>query len=232
VVPQSDSPNFISRCLATRGEGIALLGHLVDDVEAQGKRLADAGIPMDIPTPTYYADGYLVITAPVHGVALEFAKHHSDAVSELWFRRRDEAPAARVQRAYAVDIAVRDLDSAARDFRQIYDMEGTPLADGMDPSGSIAGHHFRIGGLDSVGLSSPKGDPKSPSAQALTRYLDTRGDGAMLVGFLVDDIDSTQRHLQDIGVSLEYPEAQRNAVSRFNVTNPIHGVRMQFAQKY
>jgi catechol 2,3-dioxygenase-like lactoylglutathione lyase family enzyme len=230
VVPNADSPNFTSRCLATRGEGISLLGHIVFDIEAKAGQLADAGIPMDIGTPTYYADGYLLITKPIHGVAFEFSMHHSDAVSELWAQRRVDSKGALVKQAYTVDVAVRDLDDATRSFRQFYDMDGIPLGEDMEPSGSVAGLQFPIAGLHSIGLVSPKGTPSGRSAETLASYLGTHGDGAMLIGFTVEDIDETQKHLDNLGIPLEYPEPQRNALGRFNVTTPVHGVHLQFLQ--
>src|SRR5262249_21324551 len=162
---------------------------------------------------------------------VEFAQHRDGDETALWKKRYDDASARRIKQAYVVDIAVADLGSATETYTNLLDMQGIPMAAGMDASGSTEGVHFPVGGLYALGLMSPVGERRGDAAKRFGGYLDAHGgDGGALLGFLVDDIDQTQSDLARLGVEFMYEKPLSYAVGRLNITRPIHGVMLEFAQ--
>ena len=231
--PDAKSRNYVSRFLAKYGDGIYLVGFLVPDLEGHTRELAERGINLMLPKPAPYAVGLLNLTSPntTNGVMVEFAQHTDANETPLWRKRYDDAKARRVKQAYVVDIAVADLASAAETYSKLLDMEGIPMATGMDQSASTEGMHFPVGGLYALGLMSPVGARTGDAAKRFGGYLDAHGgDGGALLGFLVDDIDQTQSDLEALGVEFMHEKPLSYAVGRLNITRPIHGVMLEFAQ--
>jgi catechol 2,3-dioxygenase-like lactoylglutathione lyase family enzyme len=231
--PDPKSRNYVSRFLARHGDGIYLVGFLVDDLEAHTAELASRGVELMLPKPAPYAAGWLNLLAPgaANGVMIEFAQHSGPEESALWKTRYDNAPNRRVKQAYVVDVAVSDLASATATYANLFGMDGIPMATGMDASASTTGTHFPVGGLYAYGLMAPGSTRNGDSAKRFGGYLDQHGgDGAALLGFLVDDIDRTQSELEARGVKFAYEKPLSYAVGRLNITEPIHGVMLEFAQ--
>lgn len=227
----TDQRNYFSRYLATKGEGIALLGHLTDDVDGLSAELAGKDIPLIVAEPVPYADGRLIETAPVHGAVFEFGQHHGEEVSDLWRERRAKAEAsAKVLGAYFVDLIVEDLAAAARDVSVIYGIDPIQPPELPEGDDSVAGLDFVIGGLYAVGLRAPVAGRDGAAGRRAREFLDRRGEGAATLGLLVDDLEATQRRVEELGVKFEYPDPLRTPVGRLNVTVPVHGMSLQFAQ--
>jgi hypothetical protein len=223
--------NYFSRYLATIGEGIALLGHLVDNVDDQSNELAGRGVPMVVPEPVPYADGRLIETAPIHGAVFEFGQHHGEQVSDLWRGRRAKAEgSAKVLKAYYVDLVVDDMKQAATDVSTIYAIDPIDPPELPEADDSVDGLDFAIGGLYAVGLRSPRHGASGPAGRRLRDFLDAHGEGSSTIGFVVHDLDQTQSDVEALGIDFVYDKPVPSAVGRLNITAPVHGVRLQFAE--
>ena len=97
-----------------------------------------------------------------------------------------------------------------------------------DPS--IAGLDFAVGGLQAIGLRSPRPGVDGPAGARAQSFLDQHGEGSSTIGFLVDDLDQTQRAVRALGIDFVHPEALPARTGRLNLTEPVHGIRLQFAQ--
>jgi len=229
--PEAGSEHAISNLLATRGEGVWVLGNLVDDVNAFSKELVEKGFPVPQPEPLPYADGHLIFTGEVHGTLFEFATHHSHEVSEIWRERHREATERRIERAYRIDIAVQDLEAATDTFTRFLGMEAEPAEpSSLDPAGTLRGVRFPIGGLEDMNLVTPNGLPQGPVAEHVTRFLASQGEGSLLMGFEVKDLERAQREIQGLGIRFGFPEPQPTMRGRSNVTEPICGVMIELAE--
>ena len=227
--PQSDAP--ISKLLATRGEGIWLLGHLVDDVDEHAQQLIARGYSVPQPEPAPYADGRLIFTDEIHGTLFEFARHHSDAVSELWRKRHRASLNRRVERSYRVDIAVEDLGKATETFADFLGLDPTPSeVEALDPSGVVKGVSFPIGGLDELNLVTVEDKPIGALATRIERRIQAGLEGPLLLGFVVSDIEKVQSELQELDVQFEHSEPKRSPRGRSNLTQPVCGVILEFVE--
>lgn len=209
--------------------GIYLLGHLVDDVDGYLALLQARGIPMETLEPRPYPDGHLIVTKFVHGAAWEFAQHKGAEVTGDWNGLRQEASGAGIERAYRVDVAVRDLDAAIESVRKITGREPGPRR-ACDDGGALKGVDFPVGGLEALGLVSLAGAPKGGLSQTVEDHLDRYGEGAAMVGFHVPDLRGTHARVEKAGGKLRYNEDQPSEEGLTNVTEPICGVVFQFTE--
>lgn len=209
--------------------GIYLLGHLVDDVDGYLAQLRTNGIPMETLVPRPYPDGHLIVTKFVHGTAWEFAQHKGAEVTGEWNGLRQDASGAGIERAYRVDVAVRDLNAAIESVRRITGREPGPRR-AHDDGGALKGVDFPIGGLEALGLVSLAGAPKGGLSRTIEDHLDRYGEGAAMVGFHVQDLRSTHARVEKAGGKLRYNENQQSAEGPTNVTDPIYGVVFQFTE--
>jgi hypothetical protein len=209
--------------------GIYLLGHLVDDVEGYLSRLRAEGIPVESTEPQPYPDGHLIVTQFVHGTAWEFAQHKGAEVTGDWNGLREGASGAGIERAYRVDVAVRDLDAAIESVRKLTGREPGPRR-ALDDDGALRGVDFPIGGLEALGLVTLAGAPKGGLSQTVEDQLDRYGEGAAMVGFHVPDLRGTHARVEKVGGKLRYSEDQPSKEGLTNVTEPIYGVVYQFTE--
>lgn len=227
--PDPKGPNYMSRFMATRGSGIALVGHLVDDIDQQLADLAARGNPIGTPEPLSYADGRLIMTDDIRGAVFEFGQHHGHHVTDVWSDRYDAAPNRRMVRAERVDLVTRDLDGAVRDVAAVYGFDGIPATDDRDPDG-LQRVDFAVGGIQALSVIAVKGSPTSALAQAYATYLEG-GDGVPLLGFVVEDVERAQSELAALGIGFLYDKPQIGASGRFNITTPVHGAHLQLRQE-
>jgi predicted enzyme related to lactoylglutathione lyase len=209
--------------------GIYLLGHLVDDIDGWWDTLAGRGIPLDGDGPRPYPDGRLLVTQVVHGTVWEFGQHHGPQVTGVWNGLRGEAAGAGIERAYRVDVAVRDLDAAVEAVRKITGREPGPRV-GLTDDGAIEGVDFPVKGLAATGLVTLNGKPKGAMSQAIADHLDRYGEGPVMAGFHVQDLQDTRARVEKVGGKLQYASDQPSAEGTTNITDPIHGVVFQFTQ--
>ena len=239
--PRAGSSNPVSHHLATKGEGAYLLGLLVDDLEAHQVEAQARGIRFATPEPVETEVGKALCSVPEQtcGTVIQLAQMNDPAGEhQRWSDLVASTPGRRTKQAYVLDIAVGDLIAAERIYTDLIGTEPIPMPEGADPSNSMDAVHYTIGepsesgvgGLYSVGLMTPRGAPMGPIPQAIHDCLRAHGDGSFLIAFLVNDLDEQIEHLRALGISLCYDEPMRYVHGRLQMTEPIHGVSLDFAQ--
>lgn len=141
-----------------------------------------------------------------------------------------------LKHVYVIDFIVRDLDAAVDYFRKVL---GTEPVDTTGVGGDVDEFrmaHFPAPGarkdsMHSIGLFQLTTDtPVTPSGLRAKHYLDTHGEGPMLVGFTVDDIDATEREMKSKGLGFEEPAPVQYQMGR-GLNMPVRfGVGFWFAQ--
>lgn len=227
--PKAHPGHYMSEFLESHGDGICILGHLVDDIDKQVKEFASRGVSLATPEPQPYSDGRLIFTSAVRGAPFEFAQHHDHRVTDLWDARKAAARNPRVRQAYRVDLVVDDLEAAAAEFERFLAIRSVPATE--DRGRGLKGVDFPIGGLDAMGLIALDGSGRGEVAEAVASFRAASGEGPMMLGFHVDDVDRTQRELQDLGVKFLLPSPIRTGEGRSNFTRPVYGVTFEFTQR-
>lgn len=227
--PEAHPEHYISKFLASHGDGICILGHLVDSVDKQVQEFQDREVALATPEPTPYSDGRLIFAMPIHGTHFEFAEHHSHAVTELWRSRKAAAARPRVGDAYRVDIVVDDLEAATEEFSHFLGMSSIPASE--DRGSGLRSVDFPIGGLETMSLLSLDGGEPGPIARAVAEFRSRSGEGPMILGFHVGDVDQVQGELQDLGVEFLLPAPIASGKGRSSFTRPVHGVTFEFTQR-
>jgi predicted enzyme related to lactoylglutathione lyase len=239
--PSPTSSDLVARHLGIRGEGAHLVGLLVDDIDEQAAALAQHGTPTTTTAPVDVGVGRSIFTDPEQtaGTVLQFTQlNDPEGTERLWSERARSATRRRAYQAYVLDIAVNDLDTAAGTYANAFGIESIPMPDGADPSESMDATHFTVGapadnvvgGLYAIGLMTPRGAPRGPIPQAVNDYLDAHGDGSFLVAFLTRSLEEQIDHLQSLDIKLCYEEPMRYVHGRLQMTEPIHGVWLDFAE--
>lgn len=239
--PSATSDDLVARHLAIRGEGACMVGLLVDDIDAQADRLAKGGVRTTSTKPFDTALGRSLFTdaEQTGGTVLQFTQLEDPAATEqLWSDRARAATRRRAYQAYVLDIAVGALDACAALYKSAFGFDPIPMPEGADPSDSMDATHFTVGGpaengvggLYAIGLMTPRGAPKGPIPQAVNDYLDAHGDGSFLVAFLTENLEEQIDHLRSLGIGLCYDEPMRYVHGRLQMTEPVHGVWLDFAQ--
>jgi hypothetical protein len=100
--------------------------------------------------------------------------------------------------------------------------------EGYDPTGTIRGIHFRVPGLEAIGVMSPSDNPVGPIANDLAAELAAHGDGAYLICIETHDLDELQRRLEVMGARLEYAAPLDVGDERLNMLS-LAGTRITLA---
>jgi hypothetical protein len=227
--PASHPGHPMADFLNSHGDGICILGHLVDDIDQQVEEFKARGVALATPEPTSYSDGRLVFTAPVRGSLFEFAQHHGHGVTELWDSRREADPKPRLGPAYRIDVVVDDLDAATKEFANFLGLDPSPSAE--DRGRGVRGVDFPIGGLDAMGLIGLEGTARGPVADEVVAFRGRSGEGGMIFGFVVDDLDRVQGELSDLGIGFVLDRGESFGAGRSNLTRPVHGVTFELTER-
>jgi hypothetical protein len=132
-----------------------------------------------------------------------------------------------IKQAYVLEIAARDVEAEARTFTTVLGIPGIPMHPDMDTSAAIVARHFTTDGLYAIGTQGlrhpqppiplPRRAPEKKEAWMLQQRLAQRGEGAYLLGLLVDDLDRHAAELGQHGVRFTTAAPVRNMVGR-NIT--------------
>jgi catechol 2,3-dioxygenase-like lactoylglutathione lyase family enzyme len=127
-----------------------------------------------------------------------------------------------------VDIVVDDLEAATAEFENFLAIRSVPATE--DRGLGLRGVDFPIGGLDAMGLLALDGSERGQIADSVASFRSASGEGPMILGFHVDDLDRVQRDLQDLGVKFLCPSPIRTGEGRSNFTRPVYGVTFEFTE--
>lgn len=240
-------PWVLQQRLAQRGEGACLIGFLVDDLEAHMARLGRRGVRFMTPEPSRNLVGRTISVGPEFacGVEILYNQHDPDAY-DRWIATDPHRAPKDVQisprRPHVVQIAVRHLAAATATFTELLQCDAVPMETELDRSGNLVGVHFPVNGLESVGLVAlrdptrrhpgPDVDPTQLGPWLVQRHLETQGEGIVLVGLRVDDLDAHTAALRHQGVGFVLDAAAHYAVGRNNFVDPrtTHGVTVMLAE--
>jgi catechol 2,3-dioxygenase-like lactoylglutathione lyase family enzyme len=101
-----------------------------------------------------------------------------------------------------VQIAVRDLDAAARTYTAL--LGRRPAWLGLGEEGGAANATFRLGNT-SLQLVTPRGE--GPLGHLARRHLDAEGEGPLALAFETDDAEACAKALRERGVRVADPVA-------------------------
>ena len=222
-VPTGDATirNYVARRLRKRGEGAYLIGFLVENAAERQALLEAQGVEFALREPVSYEAGRMTMTRPFNDTVVEFAEHNTPDETAKWQALAKAATGRRVRHAHIVDLAIEDLDAARATFEKALGAVAVPADHGAEPLPG-AGVVIPTDGGYAVGLTelaTPADAPVRPD-----------GEGVYCVGFVVDDLDVMQRHLEQLGIGLLYDRPREHAFGRFNITAPVHGVLLQFSE--
>lgn len=227
--PKAHPGHYMADFLESHGDGICILGHLVDDIDKQVKEFQSRGVSLALTEPMPYSDGRLIFTTPVRGTPFEFAEHHDHGVTELWDSRKAAAKSPRVIGAYRVDLVVDDLEAATAEFENFLAIGSVPATE--DRGTGVRGVDFPIGGLDALGLVALDGKKRGAVAEAVASFQSESGEGPMMLGFQVDDLDRTESDLRNLGLEFLLSTPIQTGEGRSNFTQPVYGVTFEFTQR-
>ena len=136
---------------------------------------------------------------------------------------------------YVIDYIVRDLDAAVEYWRKILGVEPIDTSGVGDDVSEFRMAHFPAPGdgrgVHSIGFFQLTTDtPRSPSGIAAKQYLDQHGEGPMLIGFTVKDVDAVLAGLRAQGLNSLEPEPVRYQMGRGFTLPARFGTRLWFAQ--
>ncbi len=124
---------------------------------------------------------------------------------------------------------VDDLDAATKDYANLLGLDPSPSAEDRGPG--VRGVDFPIGGLDAMGLIALEGGERGPVAEEVAAFLARSGQGGMIFGFTVDDLDRVQGELSDLGIGFVLDRGQDLGTGRSNLTQPVHGVTFELTER-
>jgi catechol 2,3-dioxygenase-like lactoylglutathione lyase family enzyme len=138
---------------------------------------------------------------------------------------------------YVIDLIVRDLDAAVDYFRRILGVDPidtTGIGDGVS---EFRMAHFPApgggAGLHSIGLFQlTTEEPVTPQGIHARKFLDERGEGVILFGFTVTDIDATLAHMKSQGLASVEPEPVQYQMGRGFTLPRRFGVDLWFAEHH
>jgi len=87
--PKAPDARRFASYLATRGDGGALLGFLVDDLDAVQERLRSLGVDFEFAKPIVHSLCRITWTKPVHGVTIALTQHDNGSYSR-WRSQGDD----------------------------------------------------------------------------------------------------------------------------------------------
>lgn len=131
-----------------------------------------------------------------------------------------------IKRIIGVNIAVKDLDAAAKRYEEVLGVKPEYLKTEDFALPGIKGAFFRVGNeLINLLTSEEPGNP-------ITRFLETKGEGLFLIEFEVTDAEQDTKDLLKKGVKLVGDTPLPFVGGKVNFSHPksMHGAMMSFAQ--
>ena len=141
-------------------------------------------------------------------------------------RARTERRPDVVNRLFEVVIAVKDFDAAVKKYSDVLGVKPIFVKEERMPTPGDSCATFPIGDIV-ISLVSPK-----KPGTAISRYLDSRGEGVCQIAFEVADINETMRELGGQGIkwASEAPTRYGYGWLNFALPKSMHGVLTGFAQ--
>lgn len=129
-----------------------------------------------------------------------------------------------IKRFFAVSIAVKDLEAAAKKYGDVLGVNPEFTKPGDFPFPGIRGAFFEVGDVRIYLITSDQADT------SVAKFVETRGEGVFLISLEVDDVKQTMKELTEKGVkfALEEPVTFKIATANFAHPKSMHGVQVEF----
>lgn len=132
-----------------------------------------------------------------------------------------------IKKFVGVNIAVKDLDEAARKFRAVLGVEPRPVTDPDQFAfpGLIASS-FDLGGVQ-INLIASKG-----GSNPVEQFIGKRGEGVLLLSVMSDDIEKDIEDLAQKGIPCILPKASSGGYGKVNFIHPktMNGVQIELLE--
>lgn len=127
-----------------------------------------------------------------------------------------------------IQVAVNNVEEAAKDYRDIFGLEADAEQSGDHPDLDIRNAMLPVGDAFIELI-----EPFDPKEGPLPRFLQNRGEGLYMVSCEVDDIDEAIKSLQEKGVRLTNadPESRAKGLQVFIHPKSTHGVLIHLVEE-
>jgi methylmalonyl-CoA epimerase len=131
-----------------------------------------------------------------------------------------------IKRFIGVTIAVKDLDRAVKRYEDVLNRKAQVLDPDFFAFPGHKGAIFLLGDVQISLVSSEQPD------SAVTKFLQTRGEGVFLISVEVSDAEQARKELLKKGIDLVGDKTQTFACGKVNFAHPksMHGVQIEFPQ--
>jgi len=128
-----------------------------------------------------------------------------------------------IRRIYGINVAVKDLEAAARTYRDVLGVEPRPLEPQDFAFPGLRGVAFMLGETVINLITSERKDT------AVAKFLATSGEGVFLVSLLSDAIEDDLELLRRKGVRLVLGKAASGPFGKVDFIHPkaMHGVQFE-----
>jgi catechol 2,3-dioxygenase-like lactoylglutathione lyase family enzyme len=140
-----------------------------------------------------------------------------------------------LKQVYVIDMIVKDIDKAIVYFKDIMGVDPINTTGVGTGVGDFRMVHFPAPGegvgIHSIGLFQLTTDtPQTDTGKRAKKHLEEHGEGVFLFGFMVDNIDKTQKDMEAKGYKFNSPEPQSYQMGRGNSMEEKFGTTIWYAQ--
>lgn len=130
-------------------------------------------------------------------------------------------------RFFGVNIAVRDLEAATKQFTEVLGVKPTPMGNEDFAFPNLVGSQFTLGNGVVVRLIASQAPGTS-----IARFIDGRGEGLFLITIEVADVEQKMRELVQNGVQLISNTLIEHWTGKVGFVHPksLHGVQLELFQ--
>lgn len=235
--PRGGTAERLAEELREHGDGMTLLGAVAPDLDARVRELRALGLPFQMEKHKRVGDELLNQTEPLHGVSFLWAQHdpghwesweRGELVSSVRPPTDGTAIEQVAQAAWSVELAVRDLDAATRTLGNFLGEPNRLPEDALAPG--LAGVEFPVEGLRSIRVVSPVAATRSARAEAVSSFLERRGDEVFSLELGgVDDSDRVERYLERVGIARAM-DAYDTSRGRHVLSESLYGLHVEYTQ--
>lgn len=131
-----------------------------------------------------------------------------------------------IKRFRGVTIAVKDLDAAIKRYEDVLGRKAQILESDFF---AFPGHKGALFFLDDVQISLVASEQPD---SAVTKFLQTRGEGVFLISLEVKDAEQARKELLEKGIDLVGDKTQTFSGGKVNFAHPksMNGVQIEFPQ--
>ena len=131
-----------------------------------------------------------------------------------------------IKRFAGVNIAVKDLDAAAKKYSAVLGVKPIPTKAEDFAFPGLKGASFLVGDVLINLIASEQPDT------AIAKFVETRGEGVFLLSLEVSDVEQDMKDLKEKGVEFVSDKVMTFATGKVNFGHPrsMHGVQWEFFQ--